>query len=206
VFDEMRRGDFEGARDKASNLDEMIDDVAEPGQADLGERAENLASFAEHALDRYSWGFNPQETLRLNRLIEETREAIKKGNKAVLERKVAELDEATEKLPDVVSVLLRIQMLIHGRIQPVDPATAGRLMQEIGEIERAFKTDDPQQEKKFAAYMEKVANALKAAEGAQPKARKCSVCGSAVPAGERFCPKGHDTWTLKDKSAGAASF
>jgi len=202
AFEQMRQGDFEGALQQAQVLGEMAEEAGQEEERDaLRIKAENLIAYTEFVLQQYGWGLDPNQSYRLNNLVEETKSALASGKRTTLEEKVVALDQATDNLPDAIRVFLGVRGAIAARIRPVDPALAAALLADVDEVENAFRSRNPAAGQKLEALAAKVTEAIKKAK--TPVAIRCSR-GHEVPPGERYCPEpgcNDDTWTLVSKAS-----
>ena len=197
AFDKLRNKDVDGAREQAAKLREELEQVQEEGVDALSEKAEKLTGFVQFVLLEYSWAMPADQVYKLNKLVESTRDAVQRNDLAQLEKSIQELDAATNTLPPVVMGLLNLRGAIQGRILPVDPGAAEKLMQELESIEQALKGGDASAAGRLNALATKVMEAI---DKQGPSGRKCPACG-AITGGIRYCPKcQEDTWALDAQS------
>jgi hypothetical protein len=146
-------------------------------------------------------------------LVEETRSALHKGNQKALEEKVRTLDEATDRIPEAIRVFLALRAAINGRIHPVDPVLAMTLMEDLDDVETAFKSRNSAAPTKLNVLATKVGKAIEEISKRQPGGVRCQW-GHSVPPGERYCPYrekpndppcGDDTWILGGKASVSSS-
>ena len=98
---------------------------------------------------------------------------MSKNDNDLLERKVSELDDATDKLPDLVRALQTLRGVIQQRVGVKDPAQAAELIQELGEVEAAFKRRDPRAIQLLDQLAAKIKKILEEPEPT-PEGMKCT--------------------------------
>jgi molecular chaperone DnaK (HSP70) len=208
AFNALRQRRYDDALGEAGNFGRIVDEAGRGDEKDaLRTKAENLIGYAQFVIQEYGWALNPEKSYSLNKLVDEVRQALEKGDLASLKAKVDEIDHATDQLPDAVRLLLGLRGAIQGRIRSIDPVTANNLLDELSEVERALRANDSSAPGKLAALAAKVAQAVASAQSSVPKAavaHKCPLCG-AETGGKRHCPNGHDQWLLDNKTGGASS-
>lgn len=208
IFDRLRRNEFDEAIYEMGNVNKELDEAGAAGQGDdLRQKAENLVGYAEFVIQQYGWVMtDPNQLYRLTRLIEETQEALHASDLRKLENKVEALDKATDDIPDPVKILMGMKGAILGRIQPIDPKLATRLLEEMDEIEKALKRQDYRAMGKLEGLAVRIVKAIQDAESKRPGKFRCSN-GHEVSSGQRLCPVcGEDTWILGGRSPTAGSF
>jgi molecular chaperone DnaK (HSP70) len=205
VFDAMRKEDFDGALRKVDELAKAAEESDSAESTDGVEaKAQNLIGYTQYILHQYSWVIaDPNQIYRLTKLAEETSEALSENNRALLEKKVKELDAATDALPDAVKVFIAMRGAIMMRIQPTDPAEAAGLLEELDAIEELFKSNNPAAPRRMEAFAARITKAIQDGEGKRPGGFRCSNCNGEVPSGQRNCPAcGEDTWIPRSKTTG----
>ena len=107
------------------------------------------------------------------------------------------LDQATDRLPDTIRLLLSIRGAINARIQPVEPERAAQLQKMLSETEEAFQENPALGMQALVKLAENVTDALKEVESKAAQGVPCPVCGHELPRGARVCPEcDADTWIL----------
>ena len=197
VLNRLRDRDFHGAYERAEHFQQVVDEIGRGtnGGDPLSQKTENLINFTQFILSEYSWAFDTEKTDHLNKLIEETQEALKSGNRSAIEQKVNELDRETDSIPDVVQAILSLRGAIN-QIQLADPVRAANLRAELAEIVKDIKginMDDPivvrPVQKRFTELCYDVQEAMVKAPSPRPGSRlECSQCEAELQ-GKRFCPK-----------------
>ena len=199
ALEQMRQRDFEGAIRQVQAVEKEAKEVVPDDELELlRQKAENLITFAQFVLHQYSWAFkdDPAKVAQLTKLIDETKEALAEGDDARLQQRVAALDQATDRLPQTVTVFLTLKTAIASKIQPQEPVQAATLMAELDEIEEAFKVGDMAAIVKLQALAKKIGEW----EGPERDTDKCDICG-AERFGQRICPNcGQDRLILEAKS------
>jgi len=211
VFDRMKARDFDGAVDEVGRLEKKVED-AKPAGAGAGEgmsireKAEGLTRFAEFVLSEYAWAFDdPNMVYRITKAVEETKEALARGDEARLQEAVAALDKATDNLPQAVQAFLALKGAILSQIQPADPAAAASLLAEVGEIERGVRSGNTTVLRRLESVFQKVQAAIQDAQRRRPGVRRCEICGAEM-GGERYCPECHaDSWLPGGKTSSSTS-
>ena len=198
AFEEMRRQNFEQAATLAEEFGKITS-----GRDPLIAKARNLIGFTEYVLHRYDWLLDANKAYQFNGLVEETKEAIEKGDRAGLERVVNRLDKATDGLPDRLWLLIRINNVIMGEIHPRDPVLAQSLAGELAEVEEAMRIGAPDAELRLLQLATKVKRAASGAGPAPAAPEVCSVCKRPFQQGDGFkCPQcGSPRDLLGDASA-----
>jgi molecular chaperone DnaK (HSP70) len=209
VFDRMKARDFDGAVDEAERLEKEVADatpVGTGGGAGGGmstrDKAEALTRFAEFVLSEYAWAFDdPNMVYRITKAVEETKEALARGDEARLKQAVAALDKVTDDLPQAVQAFLALKSAILSQIQPADPATAASLLAEVGDIERGLRGGNMTVLLRLESVFQKVQAAIQDAQNRRLLVRRCESCGAEM-GGERYCPKCHaDSWLPGGKTS-----
>jgi ribosomal protein L40E len=201
VLEDMRGHEFERAMRRAEEFKARLQNRRQDSGDPLRKKAEGLMGFAQFVLNRYGWALDVAKRSQLEELIEQTRAALAGGDRAALDRKVAELDRATDHFPQLAQMLLNMFMAIQSRLSRADPVQAASLLGELEEVEAALKTNDPQAQNKLNRFAAKLAVATDQAgpitDDLTKKTQKCSVCGAEFPTGAAKCPKcGFDPKTL----------
>ena len=107
--------------------------------------------------------------------------------------------------------LLAFRGAIQNRVRPVDPVAATNLMDELEEVERGIKRNDPSAVDQFKALEAKIAKAIAQAgpgpgpggPGQMPEVETCPICGKKVQG--RYCENGHDQWGVVSKGSHGTS-
>lgn len=205
VFEALKKGDFTGAIEKVTALEKSAEESGADEQEDgLEAKAQNLIGYTQFVLRQYSWVISdPNQIYRLTKLAEEASDALAAGKRADLEKKVRELDAATDSLPDAVKVFVAMRGAIMMRVQPLDPAEAASMQEELDAIEELFKANNPGAPRRMEALVMRITRAIQESEGKRPGGFRCSNCGGEVPSGQRNCPGcGEDTWIPRSKTTG----
>lgn len=209
AFEDMRSHRFDQAMNRAQEFKDKLGQRQAPDP--LRQKAENLLGFAQFVLQRYGWTFDVTKQYQFQQLVEQTREALEGGDRAALEKKVAELDKITDQLPKAAQLFVNMFMAIQSRIRPVDPVEASNLLDELDGVESAFKAKSPQAQAKLSQFAAKLAVAMDQIGGAGPgvakKPQRCSApgCGALIPVGAAKCPKCKLPVTLLDGGAPKSS-
>lgn len=198
AFDAMKKGDFDGAIDKAKRMNRIIDE-AEPEAPDM---LANVIGYMEFILHEYAWAIDPNQAYRLNNLVEEAKRALESGTAKQKEEKAQAIVAQTERLPQIIQVFVGVKMAIRARIHPNDPAIAMNLEEELEEVENAFKSRNRMAESKLTAFLAKLQKEI---AKIQPAGMRCHN-GHPVPAGQRNCPVcKEDTWLVDAKGAATST-
>lgn len=199
AFEELRKKNYEGAVEHARHAEEMVDKIRAEEVGGIRLKADRLIGYAEFVVHEFGWALAPDKVYQLNRAVEEVRQAIGSGDAQAINDKVTALDQETDKVPDVVKVLIGIRGAI-GRIRLADPVKAQSLAEELGEIEEGLKRGDKTAFDKLDKVCGEVTGAIEAAEDVLTSSgsQKCPVCGEETK-GKRVCANGHDQWLLEQK-------
>jgi len=198
AFEAMKKGDFDGAIEKAKGMTRIIDDAA-PEAPDM---LDNLIRYMEFILHEYAWSIDPNLAYRLNNLLEESKRTLESGTAKQKEEKTQAISAQIERLPQVIQVFVGVKTAIRMRIHPSDPALAMNLEEELDEVEGAFKSRNRLAESKLTAFLAKMQKTI---AKIQPGGLKCHN-GHPVPAGQRYCPVcKEDTWLPDAKGAATSS-
>ena len=197
VFELLQNKDFEEALEEVEELQKRADKVDIIDGNGLRQRAEGLIGYSEFLLHEYSWAFDdPGQVYRITKAVDDTKEALSKGDEAKLEEAVQALDQATDDIPQAVQLFLSLKGAILSRIQPVDPGMAASLAAEVAEFEQAFKSTGPAVLLKLDPLAQKIMAAVDEADRRRPGVARCESCGAEL-AGQRFCPDCNaDSWLL----------
>lgn len=197
VLEQLASGNTEAAREIISSLQKAIKDLQRGGgdDASLEQKAKGLIGFTEFVLSEYGWAVEAEQAYSLRQLVQETKDALSRGDQSDLQQRFQALDEATDKLPQIIQALLSIRGAIVARIEPVKPELAQELMAKLGDTQEAFQENALVGMLKLDGVAGEVTQAIKDIEREQQV--PCPGCGELLPPGERICPHcGHDTWTL----------
>ena len=198
AFNRLKRKDYEGALEQARRVNEIADESEQADQSDaLKAKCDGLVNFTQFVLQEYSWALPAERVYEMNKLLEEVRQALQGGDQVALKQKCEQLDTATNKLPQIVNVLMGVRGAINTRIRPIDPEKAQELFEELERIEQGLKSNSSAAKGQFEAFLKKLTQVIEA----MPKAvvQKCPDCGAPTQ-GKRICPNGHDTWIPTAKS------
>jgi len=209
AFDRLKQGDFRGAKKRAEDVHARL---LEPSELEPDEeeklrlQAENLIRFTQFIVAEYSWALGTDQAYRFNNLIAEMQQAIDSGDRKAIAEKVSEFDQATNSLPEILTVILGIRAAINNRVRSIDPARAANLLADVEKLEETFKAGDHAGANgllnKLCVEVEK---ATREADRARPSGAKCDRCGAEL-LGNRHCPKcGADSWVLHDKASSSSS-
>jgi molecular chaperone DnaK len=204
AFDLMREGKYEQALRQAEELAHLANSAGSDAEGDpLHANANNLVLYVEYILDEYGWALEPQQSYRLNLLVDEVKSALGLRDARAIEEKARELEGATDTLPEGLRILLGARGVIATRIQSVDPVLGRSLLLELDDVENAFRARNPAASNRLDAFLDKLTGVMTQVEKLQPGSKRCSQ-GHAVPSGERICPEcKEDTWMLEAKLFGA---
>jgi len=209
AFDRLKQGDFRGAKKRAEDVHARL---LEPSELEPDEeeklrlQAENLIRFTQFIVAEYSWALGTDQAYRFNNLIAEMQQAIDSGDRKAIAEKVSEFDQATNSLPEILTVILGIRAAINNRVRSIDPARAANLLADVEKLEETFKAGDHAGANgllnKLCVEVEK---AIREADRARPSGAKCDRCGAEL-LGNRHCPKcGADSWVLHDKASSSST-
>jgi hypothetical protein len=195
AFENIRRGNHHEALKIAEQVKQEVESGGGGGGQDLEAKGERLIGFTEFVVREYNWAFDVNQAYQLTRLVDETRKALSLGAGEELARKVQELDQATNDLPEIVLVFIGLKGPINTRIAPVDPDLAQNLMAEVEELEETCRTNsaafpDPA---RLAALYKKITEAIRKVDKVRPGGAVCPDCGKPIIDGRR-CIDGHDSW------------
>jgi hypothetical protein len=204
VFDDMRQGNFGKAQEHVEKLQALAEGAGQDdSESSLQTQAQNLIGFTQFVLHEYSWALDPNQTYRLNTLVGELIKVLESGNKKTLPEKVKALGEATDNFPDAVKIFLGLRGAIQGRIHQIDPVLAMSLMEDLDEVETAFKERNVAAPTKLNTLAARVTKAIE--DVSKRGGVRCSN-GHTVPAGERYCPScGDDMQQLNWKGSVSSS-
>jgi len=198
AFDRMNERDFDGAASEVDEAMRILREPEGPDDEDPRVKAERLIGFAEFVLHEYAWALDPNAAYRWSKLIEETRSALESDDPRELEQKIAALDKATDKIPQVVKLLLSMKAAIVNRIRPHDASAAQELMEELTAAEEELKANPAAAQAKLVRLMARVSEKMTEVEKRLNKPTRCKKCGASVPPGERRCPKCGEDQLLLD--------
>ncbi|MBI3768828.1 MAG: Hsp70 family protein [Deltaproteobacteria bacterium] len=204
AFDKMRRGDLGGALKEAERLHEMANEMGGAGPDELWKRAEFSVNYCHWLIEKYGW-VDPNAARAFARLADDMKAAYEARNAPEVERRLQELDEAFNALPEPVRVFLAVRNAIFGRIRPLDLAAAARFERELDELEQAFKANDPRARERWDGFMPRLDAALARVVEDAGGIVRCSR-GHEVPPGARKCPGcGEDMWILGTRPSSVPS-
>ena len=168
----------------------------------LEEKAQGLIGYTEFVLSEFAWAIEANQAYQLTNLVAKTKEALEAGDARALQTAFDALDQATDRLPDTIRLLLSIRGAIMARIQPADPERAAQLQKMLSETEEAFQKNPILGRLALVRLAASVAEALKEVESKAAQGVPCPVCGHELPRGARFCPECNaDTWILGEHRA-----
>jgi molecular chaperone DnaK len=195
AFDKMRQHDFEGAQEEVARIEKRVmEQEAAANAGALKTRAENWANWSDFVLQHYGWALGTSFGDSMNRMIQELRAHLAAGNAARIEERLAELQAAAARLPEIVRVLLGIRSSIELDVRPSDPARAAQLRKRLEEVENKVHANDPSALAAVDDLAVEISRAIQ--EIGSARARTCSL-GHRLAPGERFCPEcRQDTWAL----------
>jgi molecular chaperone DnaK (HSP70) len=202
VFDLMRKRDFDGAVSTVDKLQKLAEEAAaEPDDGDM--RAQNIIGYMQFIMTEYAWAFEDRNYVyRMNKTIAEAREALDEKNHTKVNKMVAELEAESERLPEFVKIFIGVRGAIFARVQPTDPGTAAKLLDEMSEIEEMVKNNNPAAFQKLENLAQKIARAIEQAAARAPQGYACS---KGHPSPGRFCPVcNEDTWMLMGRASSSS--
>ena len=206
AFDDMRGKRFEEAKQRAEEFKKRLEE-RKKSQDPLVRKAENFVRYTHFVLDRYGWLLDPSKAFQLNQLMDQVHEAMRNGDRKVLEEKVNELDRATDHLPENARAFIAMFMAVRNRIEPAEPVQAANLLDELGEAEEALKARSANAKQKIQQVAAKIAVAIDQIGGTGASSKKviCSNCGTEIPEGVDKCPKCGEAKNLLETKAGKTS-
>jgi molecular chaperone DnaK len=208
LLNHLQRREFEKAIEKVEELKLFVEEAGEESKADEGAE-EKILGFAEYIIRNYGWLIDPLDIYRLNSLIGDLKNAIKKGDKRLIRVKADALENEIFKLlemrnqfgesvPTPLGIFLSMHAAIMFIIHPVDPAEAINLREELSDIELAFKNKQYYATKMLDAFLEKLTESVKRAQLIRPESTVCHMCGHTNPLGIRHCEKCKaDLWLVR---------
>ena len=197
VLDNMKEKNFDGALNKVNELRKIIDEPPQPPDT------EKVIMFAHYLTKKYDWIIGPASVHTLNNLIKELEDAISENDSAIIKIKLNalmnEIDMIVEKNP-LLNHFLVMYIAIAQHVYPVLPADAKNLMEELDDIEIAFKNKQPYAMEMLNAFTLKLEEAIKKVEDiigeiVGSKMIKCPKCGHLNSFSNRYCVNcGADLW------------
>lgn len=194
AFEALEKNQHDRARQIAQQLNDKLDQAkdnktSQKSEDTLHKKAEILVMNFQFILQRYEWAFEASKQYAFQQLLEQTREAMNSGDSSKLEKKVKELENALNQLPQIVhaffGMFIKIQVEI--RQNHPDPSKPDDLLQELEEVEAAVKANDPQVTVKIKGLNDNIKVALD--EIKESGTIKCSFCGEINKPGNVTCQK-----------------
>jgi hypothetical protein len=192
AIDLLKQDKFEDALELAGSGVEQAERLVDELTASRGE---NLLNYADFVIAQYSWLLDAEQTYRLNELKNGARTAIRERSPLV-EQKLDDLEFELNRLPESIGVLLGISGYIISQIQPFEPATSAALLQELRQIESAFKAADQRAQVMLDALAQKVVAEQQRIELGRGRKPTCPTCHVEVEKGARYCANNHDQWRV----------
>jgi molecular chaperone DnaK len=216
VFKKMEQKDFESAVKLAGEYKQAINEAGKDSDPVMT-MAYGVMAYAQHIVNRYGWLIG-QYAQGLNTLSAQLQGAIEKNDRVMIEDRanklgdeIQRLMQATDRTGEVVPTMLGWFIAFHGAIasviQPIDPANAQILLDELEDIERAYERRSPNADARFNSYAEKLTNALEKAGEMRPEGVRCPSCGASNRLGARYCAACKaDLWILgHDQTKGSTA-
>jgi molecular chaperone DnaK (HSP70) len=191
AFGLLRKSSFPEAQDVVEEMKKSIGGIKPtPGNKYLG-----LIGWTRHLLDEYSWSLEPVKCQQLIELIGRLEAAMATHEETNMEQAFTALDMATNEM-GLASLLMGMDGAIRSKVQPYDPARGEALLTELARVAQAIKREPEAGLAMLPVLSDKILKAIKECE---PQGQVCPVpgCGAPVVQGERYCPKGHDTWGVR---------
>jgi len=202
VLRHLQEGNYKDAQEGVEQLGQLVTALKRPeaGPGSLEEKAQGLIGYTEFVLREFSWAIGAEQAYELTSLVAKTRQALEAGDAQALQQAFTALDQATDRLPDAIRVLVGIRGAIMARIQPVEPERAAELQKMLAETEEAFQKNPILGRLGLVRLAASVAEALKEIESKALRGVACPACGHDLPPGARFCPECKaDTWMLGEQ-------
>jgi len=204
VLKKLQDRQYEAAQQDVEDLQQIVGAIERPegGPGSLEEKAQGLIGYTEFVLSEFAWAIEANQAYQLTNLVTKTKEALEAGDTGALQTAFDALDQATDRLPDTIRLLLSIRGAITARIQPVEPERAAQLQKLLSETEEAFQKNPALGMLALVSLAKNVAEALKEVESKAAQGVPCPVCGHELPRGARVCPEcDADTWILGEHRA-----
>ena len=142
-----------------------MEKLLQSGDPAWKQKAQNLCNFTEVVLE-YGFLLDPPKTQQLKTLMKELRSCLDRDDESATEKKLAELDKATDDLPPRLNVLMMLIRAIGVAMEKNLVVEADKIRVAKSEIESAFRANDEKRAVEKLSSIEPVLN---------------KVFGSAVP-------------------------
>ena len=197
---------------KFEELREAIEKPAEEllQRNPIVDKAEIYIGYAGYIAREYGWLMDSADLYELNELRGRLEEVLKDKDRdrgharsaAAADRLKRKIDAVMAKEPQLLRVLLDLDLEIRSVVDPALPGDAVALMEELNEIKNSFKDGKPDAVEKLKAFAKKLESAAEAIRKRRRGGIKCA-CGFENCAGVLVCGGcGMDLTLLKAEDGG----
>jgi len=202
ILRNLQEGKYKDAQQGVEQLGQLVTALKRPeaGPGSLEEKAQGLIGYTEFVLREFSWAIEAEQAYELTSLVARTRQALEAGDTQALQEAFTALDQATDRLPDTIRLLVGIRGAITARIEPVEPERAAELQKMLTETEEALKGEPMLGMQALVRLAANVQAVLEEIESKAPVGVTCPACGHELPPGAHICPECNaDTWILGEQ-------
>jgi hypothetical protein len=138
----LTRNETDAAEEQVKRIEAILAKAKGSAGPDWRRKAEGILSWSTFVLDQHGRLLDPPKAMEVRRAVEKLQKALDKGDQADVEARTAELDTATNDLPQSVSILMFLARVAHRAHERGDEVSADRIRTARREFEAAVVAQD----------------------------------------------------------------